>query len=170
MLEKFSILDAKLARIPLANHFRLSNSQCSKNQKEIEDMSRVLYGSAVGCLIYAMVCIRMDLAHAMSIIRKYMANLRKKHWNTVKWVFRYLEGSAKHEILFSKQTGTNSIVGYMDVDYEFEVNNKRSSTAYFFTLSGRTICWRETLQSLVAMSTTKAEYMSVAKTAKKTLL
>jgi hypothetical protein len=58
----------------------------------------------------------------------------------VKWIVRYLEGSTKHEILFSKQMGTNSIVGYMDVDYEFEVDNKRSSTAYFFTLLGRTIC------------------------------
>jgi hypothetical protein len=79
VLEKFSMLDAKLVSTPLANYFRLSGSQCLKNEEEIENMSKVLYASAVGCLMYAMVCIRPDLAHAMSIVSKYMANPRRKH-------------------------------------------------------------------------------------------
>ena len=51
MLEKFSMLDVKTVSTPLANHFKLSGSQCSKNEEEIENMSKVLYASAVGCLI-----------------------------------------------------------------------------------------------------------------------
>jgi hypothetical protein len=169
VLEKFSMLDAKPVSTPLANHFRLSGSQCPKNEEEIENMSKVLYASAVGCLMYAMVCIRPDLAHAVSTVSRYMTNPGREHWNAVKWIFRYLKGTAEHGILFSRQPGTNSVVGYVDADYAGEVDDRRSTTGYVFTLSGGPICWKSTLQSIVAMSTTEAEYMAVAEAAKEAL-
>uniref|UniRef100_A0A2N9J5P5 CCHC-type domain-containing protein n=1 Tax=Fagus sylvatica TaxID=28930 RepID=A0A2N9J5P5_FAGSY len=169
VLEKFSMLDAKPVSTPLANHFRLSGSQCPKNEEEIENMSKVPYASAVGCLMYAMVCTRPDLAHAVSTVSRYMANPGREHWNAVKWIFRYLKGTAEHEILFSRQPGTNSVVGYVDADYAGEVDDRRSTTGYVFTLSGGPICWKSTLQSIVAMSTTEAEYMAVAEAAKEAL-
>uniref|UniRef100_A0A2N9FA25 Integrase catalytic domain-containing protein n=1 Tax=Fagus sylvatica TaxID=28930 RepID=A0A2N9FA25_FAGSY len=169
VLEKFSMLDAKPVSTPLANHFRLSGSQCPKNEEEIENMSKVPYASAVGCLMYAMVCTRPDLAHAVSTVSRYMANPGREHWNAVKWIFRYLKGTAEHGILFSRQPGTNSVVGYVDADYAGEVDDRRSTTGYVFTLSGGPICWKSTLQSIVAMSTTEAEYMAVAEVAKEAL-
>ena len=51
VLEKFNMQDAKPVSIPLANHFKLSGSQCPKNEKEIEDMSKVPYASAIRCLM-----------------------------------------------------------------------------------------------------------------------
>ena len=63
--------DANPVSTPLANHFKLFGGQCPKNEKEIEDMSKVPYASAVGCLMYAMVCTRPDLAHAVSTVSKY---------------------------------------------------------------------------------------------------
>jgi hypothetical protein len=68
VLEKFSMLDAKPMSTPLANHFKLFGIQCSKSKEEIENMSKVPYTSAVGCLMYAMVCIKPDLAHVVSTI------------------------------------------------------------------------------------------------------
>uniref|UniRef100_A0A2N9IWT1 CCHC-type domain-containing protein n=1 Tax=Fagus sylvatica TaxID=28930 RepID=A0A2N9IWT1_FAGSY len=124
VLEKFSMLDAKPVSTPLANHFRLSGSQCPKNEEEIENMSKVPYASAVGCLMYAMVCTRPDLAHAVSTVSRYMANPGREHWNAVKWIFRYLKGTAEHGILFSRQPGTNSVVGYVDADYAGEVDDR----------------------------------------------
>ena len=47
---------------PLANLFHLSTSQCTKTIEEAEDMSKVSYASAIRCLMYAMVCTRLDLA------------------------------------------------------------------------------------------------------------
>jgi hypothetical protein len=87
----------------------------------------------------------------------------------VKWIFRYLKGTAEHEILFSRQSRTNSVVGYVDADYAGEVDDMRSTTGYVFTLSGGPICWKSTLQSIVAMSTIEAEYMAVAEVAKEAL-
>ena len=49
------------------------------------------------------------------------------------------------------------------------MDNKRSTTGYVFTLSKGPICWKSTLQSIVAMSTTEAEYMAVAEVVKEAL-
>ena len=57
-------------------------------------MSKVPYASAVGCLMYAMVCTRPDLAQGVSVVSKFLANLGKQHWDVVKWIFRYLRGMA----------------------------------------------------------------------------
>ena len=79
VLEIFNMQDAKPIRTPLSNHFKLSGSLCPKNEKEIKDMSKVPYTSVVGCIIYTMVCIRLDLAHVMSTVNKYMANPGREH-------------------------------------------------------------------------------------------
>ena len=70
--------------------------------------------------MYAMVCTRPDLAHAVSTVSRYMANPGREHWNAVKWIFRYLKGTTEHGILFSRQPRTNSVVGYVDADYAGE--------------------------------------------------
>jgi len=60
--------NAKLVSTPLATHFRLSSNLCPESDDEIEYISRVLYSSAVGSLMYAMVCSRPDLSHALSVV------------------------------------------------------------------------------------------------------
>ena len=75
----------------------------------------------------------------------------------MKQIFRYLKGTAEHGILFSRQPRTNSVVGYVDADYAGEMNGRRSTTGYVFTLSGGPIYWKSTLQSIVAMSITEAD-------------
>ena len=62
VLERFSMENAKLVSTPLANHFRLSTTQCPKTDDDVQDMSKVPYASAVGCLMYVMFCTRPYLA------------------------------------------------------------------------------------------------------------
>lgn len=66
--------DAKSVSTPIAPHFKLSTLQCPSTDEDIEYMSRVPYSSAVGSLMYAMVCSRPDLSYAMSLVSQYMAN------------------------------------------------------------------------------------------------
>ena len=61
------------------------------------------------------------------------------------------------------------MVGYVDSNYAGNIDDRRSTTGYVFTFSGGPVCWRSTLQSLVAVSTTEAEYMAVAEVAKEAL-
>ncbi|KAE8708629.1 Cyclic nucleotide-gated ion channel 1 [Hibiscus syriacus] len=169
MLERFAMSSAKLVSTPLANHFKLSSEQCPKTDKEAEDMAKVPYSNVVGCLMYAMVCTRPDLAHAVSQVCKYMSKPGKQHWEAVKWIFRYLKGTVGHEIVFGSQRDNPLVLGYVDSDYAGDLDNRRSTTGYVFTLGGGPICWKSTVQSVVALSTTEAEYMAAAEAAKEAL-
>jgi hypothetical protein len=63
-------------------------------------MSRVPYSSAVGSLMYAMVCTRPDIAHAVGVVSRYMNNPGKEHWETLKWILIYLRGTTNHALCF----------------------------------------------------------------------
>ncbi|KAE8721159.1 hypothetical protein F3Y22_tig00016637pilonHSYRG00027 [Hibiscus syriacus] len=141
----------------------------SQRDKEAENMVKVPYSNVVGCLMYAMVCTRPDLAHAVSQVCKYMSKPNKQHWEEVKWIFRYLKGTMGHRIVFGSQRDNPLVVGYVDSDYASDLDNRRSMTGYVFTLGGGPICWKSTVQSIVALSTTETEYMAVAEAAKEAL-
>lgn len=66
-------------------------------------MSRVPYACAVGSLMYAMVCTRLDIAHAVSVVSRYMSKLDKEHWKVVQWILRYLRGTSKYGLMFDQR-------------------------------------------------------------------
>ena len=103
VLEMFNMNNAKPVSTPLANHFRLSTNQCPKTDDEMKDMSKVPYVSVVGCLMYAMVYTRPDLAHAVNLVSKFLSNMGRMHLDAVKWIFRYLRGTTNYGIMFKKQ-------------------------------------------------------------------
>jgi hypothetical protein len=112
---------------------------------------------------------RPDLAHAVSVVSKYMANPGKQHWDVVKWIFKYLKGTTDYGITFVRQKSDLSVVGYVDTDYAGDLDDRRLTTGYVFTLAGGPICWKSMIQSTVAMSTTEAEYMTAVEVAKEAL-
>jgi len=71
--------DSKLVKVPIPVGVRLSAKQCPKTQEEEEDMSHVPYASVVGSLMYAMVCTRPDIAHAVGVLSRFMSKPRKEH-------------------------------------------------------------------------------------------
>jgi len=73
VLERFNMAEERSLTIFLTHHFILSSKQCPQSLKE-EEMSRITYASAVGLLIYAMVCTRSDLAYAVSTVNQFMSN------------------------------------------------------------------------------------------------
>ncbi|CAA0842072.1 Uncharacterized mitochondrial protein AtMg00810 [Striga hermonthica] len=102
--------------------------KCPKLDKETQDMVEIPYDSVVGCLMYAMVCTRPDLAHAVGQVCKYMSRSGKQHWEAVKWISRYLKGTAGHGIVFGDQRLDPLVVGYVDSDYAGDLDNRRSTT------------------------------------------
>jgi len=85
---------------PLAGDFKLSSKQCPRSPEEEEEMSRLSYTSAVGSLRYAMIYTRPDLTCAVSTVNWFMLNPGKQHWEAVKWVLRYLRGTARLGLVF----------------------------------------------------------------------
>ena len=168
VLQRFNMDQSKPVSTPLAAHFKLSSKECPKTEKEVEQMSRIPYSSAVGSLMYAMVCTRPDLSHAVSVVSRFMSNPGKVHWEAVKWIMRYLRGSTDVCLVFKGQKN-RGVVGYVDSDYAGDLDKRRSLTGYIFTVFGCTISWKATLQSTVALSTTEAEYMALTEAVKESI-
>lgn len=57
----------------------------------------------------------------------------------------------------------------MDANYVEDLNNRKFTTCYVFTLVVGPICWRSMVQFLIALSTTESEYVVVVKATKEAL-
>ena len=133
-------------------------------------MSHVSYASAVESIMYVMVYTRLDISHAVSVVSRCMDRLGKIYWQAVKWILQYLRGTSHVDLLYDKIIDIyGEIVGYVDSDYAGDLDKRRSLTGYVFTLCGNVISWKATLQSTVALSTTKIEYMTATEAVKEAI-
>ena len=81
---------AKLVNMHLGGHFKLNKRSCPSIEEENKKMDTIPYSSAVGSLVYAMVCTRPNIAHEIGVVSRFMENPSKGHWEAVKWIFKYL--------------------------------------------------------------------------------
>ena len=127
---------------------------CLETQEEIDYMSKIPYSLAIGSLMYAMVCTRPYIAHAMGVVSRYMNNPSKEHRKVVQWILRYLRGTTSHALCFG---GSDTVLqGYVDVDIKCDKDGRRRTIGYAYTVGGATVSWISKLQQVVALSTTKA--------------
>jgi hypothetical protein len=164
VLQRFNMDNAKPVSTPLASHFRLSKDQSPKTEEDKELMAKIPYASAIGSLMYAMVCTRPDIGHAVGVVSRFMSNPGKAHWEAVKWILRYLRGNKEKCLCFSK--GELKVQGYVDADFAGEVDHRRSTTGYIFTVGTSAVSWMSRIQKIVALSTTEAEYVAVTEASK----
>ena len=134
VLQRFNMDDSKLVSTPIAPHFKLSAAQCPSSDEDVEYMSKISCSSAVGSLIYVIVCSRLDLSYAMSLVSRYMSNPDKEHLKTVQWIFRYLRGTTNFCLKFGRTD--QGLIGYVDSDYAADLDRRRSQTCYVLD------CWQ----------------------------
>ncbi|KAE8692180.1 putative ROP-interactive CRIB motif-containing protein 6 [Hibiscus syriacus] len=164
VLQCFSMNEnTKHVSIPLASHLKLSSQLSPKTNEERVYMAKVPYANAVGSLMYAMVCTRIDISQAVGVVSRYMHNPGEGHWQAVKWFLRYLQQTMDVGLVFEQDEALGQcMVGYVDSDYAGDLDKRRSTIGYLFTLAKAPVSWKSTLQSTVALSTTEAEYMAVS--------
>jgi hypothetical protein len=121
-------------------------------------MSHVPYVSVVGNLMYAMVCTRPDIAHAVGVLSRYMSKpgKEKEHWTTVKRVFRYLCGIASYGLCYKGRAGLDRVLDIhrFVVDWAGDLDHRRYTSGYVFNPFGGAISWMSKIQAVVALSTT----------------
>lgn len=64
---------------PTNPQFKMSIDQCPSTDVERTYMNSIPYANIIGSLMYVMVCIRPDIAYAVSLVSRYMANPGKGH-------------------------------------------------------------------------------------------
>ena len=113
---------------------RLSKDQCPKNDRERMTMTNVCYSSIVGILMYAQVCTRHDISFVVGVLGGFMSNLGLIHYQEVKKVFGYLQGTKDHMFTY-RRTNSLDVVGYSDADFKGCVDDKKSTTGYIFVMA-----------------------------------
>ncbi|KAL6333801.1 hypothetical protein AAG906_028987 [Vitis piasezkii] len=124
VLDKFNMGKTKPMSSPLGSYLKLSSKQNPSSEKEKEEMRKVPYASAVGSLMYAMVCTRPDIAHVVGVA-------------VVKWILRYLRGTSKTCLYFG--TDKLVLVECTNADMIGNVDSKKFTFGYLITFSGSSV-------------------------------
>ena len=137
MLKRFNIKNSKPVSTPLAGHFKLSKRLGPSTEKEKGKMLVIPYSSVVGSLMYAMVCTRPYISHAIGVVSIFLENFGKAHRKGVKWIFRYLRGTLKVCLRFGGSKP--SFEGYIDSDMAGDVDCRKYTYGYLYTFTGGSI-------------------------------
>lgn len=132
-------------------------------------MSKIPYSSVVGNLMYLMVCTRPDISHVISLVSRYLSNPGKQYWEAVKWVLRYLKGSKDTYVIYKASSVKQGIKGFVDSEYAGDRDKCRSLSGYLFQVFGCTMSWKASLQHVITLSSTEAEYVAITKAVKESM-
>nr|GEX38520.1 Gag-Pol polyprotein [Tanacetum cinerariifolium] len=102
---------------------KLSFKMSLSSKKERMEMSRVLYASGVRSLMFAVICTRPDITHAVGVVSRYMAKPDREHWEAVKRIRRYVIGTSDVALCF----GDSDLIvkGYVDSDYAGDLDGSK---------------------------------------------
>jgi len=68
------------------------------------------------------------------------------HWETVKWILRYIKSTKDVDLVFEKDTtGKQECIEFVDSDYAGGLNKPRSMMGYVFTLAQAPVSCRSIL-------------------------
>ncbi|GJW71390.1 hypothetical protein Tco_0128307 [Tanacetum coccineum] len=127
---------------------------------EVEDVDVHLYRSMIGSLMY-LTSLRPDIMFVVCACIRFQVTPKVSHVHAVKRIFRYLKGQPKLGIWYPKDSPFDLEV-YTDSDYDGTSLDKKSTTRGCQFLRSRLISWKCKKQTLVANSTTEAEYVAAA--------
>ena len=164
VLRGFNMNDCKPISTPLPINFKLSSSMSPSTKAETMEMSRVLYALVVRSLMFTMICTRPDIAQAVGAVSRYMADPSREHWEVVKRILRYIKGTLDVALCYGGSDFT--VKGYVDSDFASDLNKRKSTSGYVFTLAGKAVSWVSKLQTIVALSTTEAKNMAATQACK----
>nr|GEZ34261.1 ribonuclease H-like domain-containing protein [Tanacetum cinerariifolium] len=91
----------------------------------------------------------------------HQVTLKEYHLHAAKRIFRYLKGHPKMGLWYPKDSPFD-LVAYSDSDYDGATQDRKSTTRGCQFLGRRLISWQCKKQTIVATSTTEAEYVAAA--------
>ena len=111
MLKRYHMHDCKPMDTPVERNLSLSLDMCPKTPEEKGQMSKLPYSSAVGSIMYAMMCKRLDICYAVGLANRFQSNLGIKHWMAVKRIMRYLKGTSDYVLCYQGKVAIDWLHG-----------------------------------------------------------
>nr|GEV50878.1 uncharacterized mitochondrial protein AtMg00810-like [Tanacetum cinerariifolium] len=154
ILRKFGLTEGKSASTPIDTEKPLLKDP------DGEDVDVHTYRSMIGSLIY-LTSSRPDIMFAVCACARFQVTPKASHLHAVKRIFRYLKGKPHLGLWYPKDSPFD-LVAYSDSDYAGASLDKKSTTGGCQFLGCRLISWQCKKQTVVATSSTKAEYVVAA--------
>nr|GEW95006.1 hypothetical protein [Tanacetum cinerariifolium] len=154
ILKKFNFLSVKTASTPIETYKPLVKDE------EAADMDVHLYRFMIGSLMY-LTASGPDIMFVVCACSRFEVTPKSLHLQAVKRIFRYLKDQPKLGLWYPKVSSFDQ-EGYSDSDYAGVNLDRKSITGGCQFLSRRLILWKCKKQTIMATSTTKAEYVAAA--------
>ncbi|GJR17917.1 putative ribonuclease H-like domain-containing protein [Tanacetum coccineum] len=154
ILKKFGFTEVKTASTQMETQKPLLKDE------DGEEVDVHMYRSMIGSLMY-LTSLRLDIMFAVCACARYKVNPKVSHLHAIKRIFRYLKGQPKLGLWYPKDSPFD-LVAYTDSDYAGASLDRKFTTEGCQFLGCRLISWQCKKQTVVANSTTEAEYMAAS--------
>ncbi|GJV53209.1 putative ribonuclease H-like domain-containing protein [Tanacetum coccineum] len=154
ILKKFDLVNVKAAITPMETKMPLTKDE------EAFDVDVHLYRSMIGSLMY-LTASRPDIMYAVCVCSHFQVTPKTSHLNAVKRIFKYLKGKPNLGLWYPRESPFD-LEAFSDSDYGGSNLDRKSTTGGCQFLGQRLISWQCKKQTIVATSTTEAEYVAAA--------
>ncbi|GJX91087.1 hypothetical protein Tco_0344413 [Tanacetum coccineum] len=154
ILKKFRFSSVKTASTPMETHKSLATNPAEP------DVDVHLYRSMIGSLMY-LTSSRPDIMFAVCACSRYQVQPKASHMHAVKRIFRYLKGQPTLGLWYPKSSPLD-LIAYSDSDYGGAIIDRKSTTGGCQFLGCRLVSWQCKKQTIIATSTTEAEYIAAS--------
>lgn len=105
------------------------------------------FGTVTGMLTHLTNMTRPDLAYAVGQLQRFASCPRKKHYDAMQHIVRYVKGTMNYGLLFDKDCADDGITGAADSDWATDKDDRKSTSGYVFTFMGAAFAWKSKKQS-----------------------
>src|SRR5262245_7803220 len=160
ILEREGMDDANPVGMPMDPHIKLE-----PNPEHHEPNRSNTFAQRLGELSFLSTSTRPDIAYAVNRLAAYTANPSVQHYTALKRILRYLAGTKNLGIKYTKSQ-TNNEQNNLFHDYSdsgfANADDGKSISGYVYLASGGAITWRSKKQTIIALSSTEAEYIALS--------
>jgi hypothetical protein len=134
---------------------------CPSTAEELAEMKDIPYINAVGALMFLAVSTCPDIAYTVGVLCCFMANPGMAHWRAAKHLFQYIIGTLDHALTYSPDSKLLQLfTTFSDADHGGNPDSGKSTSAYVACMASGAVSWLSKLQSIIALSTTEAEFIA----------
>ena len=91
--------------------------------------------------MYVAIGMQPDIAYAVQHLSQFTSNLSPAHWSAIKRMFRYLNGTCNHGIMYGSRNSIPNLEGYSNADWGNDDLDHKSISGYIFLFNNAPISW-----------------------------
>ncbi|KAG9767303.1 hypothetical protein KCU88_g7475, partial [Aureobasidium melanogenum] len=163
VIQQFGLSDCTPVSTPIETSLQAEES----HEHSCPPSQRTEYQRMVGSLMYIMLGTRGDIAYAVSVVSRHLANPGPQHIKLARRVLRYLKGTKGLRLTYKGHL--QKLKGFTDADWAGCRDTRRSTAGYLFNIGSGAISWQSKRQSVVALSTCEAEFLGQTQATKEAI-